>query len=155
MGFRLPSLMAVVVAATASAHGVRGRKLNRRALRSAAVLDDEQAPLVLTPTAAGRRPTRRSGHPQPRQPRRDGDGDEAATDDERAASSARCAQAKGPELDPLDPTVTGTISHKGRRRGVDPFAAVGLRNGSFILYPSLTTSFEHATNDSGRRPSTI
>ena len=30
-----------------------------------------------------------------------------------------------------------------------PSRAVGIRAGSFILYPSLTTSFEHDTNGSG------
>ena len=45
--------------------------------------------------------------------------------------------------------MTGTISHKVPASEDDPFAALGIRAGSFILYPSLTTSYEHATNASG------
>ncbi len=106
MGFRLPSLMVVAVAAAAAACG------------SAWAQDAATAP--------------------------DGTADSGRV-------QRQLPQARAPEPDPLDPTVTGTIRHT-RTTEDDPFAALGIRAGSFILYPSLTTSFEHATNDSGSGP---
>ncbi len=143
MGFRLPSLMAVAVAAAASAHGAWAQSTADTALRGG--LDNGQSPLVLTTAATDptSTTTTTSGTTT----------SSATAQDDTTADTGRVqrqqSQAKGPELDPLDPTVTGTISHKVPATEDDPFAAVGIRAGSFILYPSLTTNFEHATNASG------
>ncbi len=141
MGFRLPSLVAVAVAAAVSAHGgawaqgAAGAALfdpssdGQSPLDLATIAGDPAAPVSATTAAAA-----------------------TATPDSTADSGRvqrQLPQAKAPELDPLDPTVTGTISHKVPETEDDPFAALGIRAGSFILYPSLTTSFEHATNSSG------
>lgn len=56
---------------------------------------------------------------------------------------------KGPEPDPLDNVATGTIRTTNAPEGEDPFAAVGIRKGSFIYYPSLTVSSGYSTNASG------
>ncbi len=130
MGFRLPSLMAVAIAAAAATHGAWAQDAADTALRGG--LDDGQSPLVLAAASA----------------------DPAAapsdtTTDTTGRVQRQLPQAKGPEPDPLDPTATGTIAHTVPETEEDPFAAVGMRAGSFILYPSLTTSFEHATNASG------
>ncbi len=140
MGFRLPPLLAVAVATAAAAHGAWAQETSSTALRGS--LAEDQSPLVLTTLA----------------------GDPAATPTDPAAAAAtdaagdsgrvqrQLAQAKGPDPDSLDPTETGAIAHKAQAED-DPFAALGIRVGSFILYPSLTTSFEHNTNDSGGGPS--
>jgi len=63
--------------------------------------------------------------------------------------------APGPEPDPLDETATGSIARRGSiDPEADPFAPVGIRAGSFILLPSITTTVEHQTNGSGNGKST-
>ena len=133
MGFRLPSLMAVAVAAAASAQAALAQ--GAASTGPGGSSDDGQAPLVLAATAD---PALATATPAPA---------DTAADSGRV--QRQVSQAKGPEPDPLDPTATGTISHKVPETEVDPFAALGIRAGNFILYPSLTTSFEHATNASG------
>ena len=134
MGFRLASLMAVAVAAAASAHVAWAQGAALTGLRGST--DNGQSPLVLADAAADPAAIA-TATPAPAD----------ATDSGRV--QRQLPQAKGAEPDPLDPTATGTISHKVPETEDDPFAALGIRAGSFILYPSLTTSFEHATNASG------
>ena len=145
MGFRLPSLVAVAVAAAAWAHGSAwAQGAAGTGLFDAA--SDGQSPLILS-TIAGD-----PAAPAPAATPAAGTATATAPPDSTADSGRvqrQQPQAKGPEPDPLDPTATGTISHKVPETEDDPFAALGIRAGSFVLYPSLTTGFEHATNSSG------
>lgn len=130
MGFRLPSLMVVAVAAAVATHGSASAQTATTALRAS--LDNVELPLDLTTIA-----------PAP-----------AAAVDTSVDSGRvqrQMPQAKGPEPDPLDPTAAGTIAHKAPPED-DPFAALGLRAGGFILYPAVTVGVEHDTNDSGEGP---
>ncbi|CAN5133813.1 hypothetical protein BH10PSE9_BH10PSE9_05100 [soil metagenome] len=56
---------------------------------------------------------------------------------------------KGPEPDPLDNVATGTIRTTNASDNEDPFAAVGIRKGNFIYYPSVTATTGFSTNASG------
>ncbi len=145
MGSRLPSLLLAAVAATASAHGAWAQVAANPALNSGN-LGADQSPLVLTPaTSDSAAPTAASDSAVPAAAA-------GGTAQDSAEQTGRVQrqkpQAIGPDPDPLDPTATGTIRHT-RPADEDPFAAVGIRAGSFVLYPSLTTSFEHETNASG------
>lgn len=136
MGFRLPQLMAVAVATAASAHGAWAQQADSVTLRGS--LGGGNQPLVLAPVSDPTAGTV-TGTPM---------GSSTAASDPAADAgrvTRQMPQAKGPEP---DPTETGTISHRVVPE-TDPFAAVGLRAGGFILYPALTTGFTHATNDSG------
>jgi hypothetical protein len=127
--------MAVALVAAASAHAAsaQGAALTGPGGSSG----DGQSPLVLGQAAADPAATATTT-PAP-----------AGTTEDSGRVQRQLPQTKGAEPDPLDPTATGTISHKVPETEDDPFAALGIRAGSFILYPSLTTSFEHATNASG------
>ena len=148
MGFRLSPLMAVAVAAATSAHGAWAQDASSTALRGS--LDDAQSPLVLATLASDPAATPADPTAAPA-----ATPDAAATDagGDSGRVQRQLAQAKGPDPDSVDPTETGAIAHKAPAED-DPFAALGIRAGSFILYPSLTTSLEHNTNDSGGGPST-
>ncbi len=71
--------------------------------------------------------------------------------DETGPVQRQTPQEKGPEPDPLE---TGSIPRRTITPEDDPFAALGIRAGGFILYPSLTTTLEHQTNGSGSGPAT-
>ena len=135
MGFRLPPLLAVAVAAAAWTHGAWAQEATATALRGS--VDEDQSPLVLVPVP----PAAVGPQTAP-----------ADTIDDPSRVQRQMPQAKGPEPDPLDLAETGSI----RRKAVvddDPFAAIGIRASSFILYPSLTTTAEHGANASGKGPS--
>ncbi len=126
MHFRLLPLSAAMVAA-ALAVGARAQTVDDSLLRGS--LGNAQAPLDLAPSLPPAPTTDPGSAPAPRQ----------------------LPEAKAP----LDQTVTaGVPPRRTVAPETDPFAAVGIRAGSFILYPSLTTTVEHATNDSGGGPTT-
>ncbi len=146
MGSRLPSLMAVAVVAAASAHGAWAQDAATSPLRIGNS-EADPLPLVLTPAASDPAAPASAGNsaaPAAAAGTATPETDQADT----SRVSRQQPEAKGPEPDPLDPTATGTIRHT-RAPEDDAFAAVGIRAGSYILYPSLTTSFEHQTNGSG------
>ena len=122
MGFRLPSLMAVAVAAAASAHAALAQGAASTGLGGSSG-DGQPPPLVLAEAAADPAATA-TATPAP-----------ADTTEASGRAQRQLPQAKGAEPDPLDPTATGTISHKVPETEDDPFAALGIRAGSFILYP--------------------
>ncbi len=133
MGFRLPLIMAVAVAAAASAHGSAWAQTAAGTVLRGSVAADPSALATATPDSTATAPAAATA---------------ADTTVDAGRIQRQLPQVKGPEPDPLDLGDTGTISHKAPPED-DPFAAVGIRAGSFILYPSLTTSLEHATNASG------
>jgi hypothetical protein len=146
--------MAVAVAAAAWAHGAWAQEAAGSALRGS--FDDDQSPLVLAtvpldPNAAdpaATTPLTPATTPAPATMTAAAGTTATDTAEDTGRVERQKPQVKGPEPDPLDLTETGAISHKAPAED-DPFAAVGIRAGSFILYPSLTTSFEHASNASG------
>ena len=153
MGFRLSLFMAVAVAAAAAPHGAWAQDAATGGLRGS--IGTDQTPLVLVTDSADSttsNSTSTSSSTSTTTPPTATTAAGASAADTTVATGRvqrQLPQAKGPEVDPLDPTVTGTISHKVPETEVDPFAALGIRAGSFILYPSVTTTFEHDTNNSG------
>ena len=55
----------------------------------------------------------------------------------------------GPETDPLAENVAAGPVRKTKQPEDDPFAALGIRKGTFIWYPSLTATAGYSTNASG------
>ncbi len=143
MRFRLFPLMAAMLAA-AGAGGAQAQDAGGSLLRGS--VDDGGSQLLLTNVPV----------PEPAPVPASATG--ATEDTGRVARQTPMMPvppvAKGPEPDTVDDTVTGSVPRRTIAPEDDPFTAVGIRAGGFILYPSQTTTIEHDTNASGDGPAT-
>jgi hypothetical protein len=69
-----------------------------------------------------------------------------AADTTDAASGPVIRQQPLASADPLDDTTTGSVPRRAPAPQGDPYAALGIRSGDFIVYPSVTVSAGYTSN---------